>query len=330
MSNIIMYPNNPLISVIVPVYNVSKYVRRCVESVEHQTYQPLEIILVDDGSTDGSGEICDELENEFDNIRLFHTSNHGLSAARNFGMQHVSGEYVIFVDSDDAICPQHIDHLYSALREYDVHVAVTGYTEIEESHIPSEVEDSNSSPVFSLMEANKAINESVKLNGKFASHAWGKIYDKTIFPFLTFPEGLTFEDQYVAYKVFYQAGKIAYESANDYLYTVKRKASISENDSAGRRNFFRALEEELEFVKKKIPLSFDYVYVRYVMALMDAYVESVLSESVPDKKLWELIVTNRDNILDKEMKLKLSNRYALKYRLTFLGCAFFNLILKVI
>ena len=320
---------NPLISVIVPVYNVSEYVRRCIESVEYQTYQPLEVILVDDGSTDGSREICDELENEFDNIRLFHTSNHGLSAARNFGMKHVSGEYVVFVDSDDAICPQHIAHLYRALTEYDLHVAVTGYTEIEESHIPSEVEDSNSSPAFSLMEADEAINESVKLNGKFASHAWGKIYDKTVFPLLTFPEEVTFEDQYVAYKVFYQAGKIVYESANDYLYTVKRKTSISESDSAGRRNFFKALEEELEFVKKK-SLSFNYVYARYAMALMDAYVESVLSESTPDKKLWELIIANRGNILDKEMKLKLSNRYALKYRLTLFGMHVFNTILKVI
>lgn len=325
-----MYYNNPLISVIVPVYNVSKYVRRCVESVEHQTYQPLEVILVDDGSTDGSGEICNELESEFGNIKLFHTANHGLSAARNFGMKHISGEYVVFVDSDDAICPQHIAHLYSTLIKHNVHVAVTGYMEVEESNIPIKNENSSSSPLSSLMEADKAINESVKINGKFASHAWGKIYDKTVFSLLTFPEGLTFEDQYIAYKIFYKAEKIAYESANDYLYTVKRKTSISESDSTGRRNFFRALEEELEFVKEKIPLSFNCVYARYAMALMDAYVESELSESIPDKKLWELIVTNRDNILSKKMHLKLSSRYILKYRLTLLGRHFFNTILKIV
>lgn len=133
MSKTMMAESNPLISVIIPVYNVAKYVRRCIESVERQTYQSLEVILVDDGSTDDSGKICDELEDEFDNITVFHTANSGLSAARNFGMNHISGDYVVFVDSDDAIGMWHIAHLYETLKNYNTHIAVTGYTEVEES-----------------------------------------------------------------------------------------------------------------------------------------------------------------------------------------------------
>lgn len=190
MSKMMIAESNPLISVIVPVYNVAKYVRRCIESVERQTYQSLEVILVDDGSTDGSGRICDELEGEFDNITVFHTANQGLSAARNFGMKHISGDYVVFVDSDDAIGMQHIAHLYETLNKYDTHIAVTGYTEVEESNISSRNDDLDSSFITSVMEVDEAINESVKLNGDFASHAWAKIMIKKCFLFWFFLKGL--------------------------------------------------------------------------------------------------------------------------------------------
>ena len=327
MSKTMMAESNPLISVIIPVYNVAKYVRRCIESVERQTYQSLEVILVDDGSTDDSGKICDELEDEFDNITVFHTANSGLSAARNFGMNHISGDYVVFVDSDDAIGMWHIAHLYETLKNYNTHIAVTGYTEVEESNISlKRNDDLDSSFITSVMEADEAINESVKLNGDFASHAWGKIYDIKMFPFLVFPEGVTFEDQYVAYKVFYNSGNVAYESANDYLYTVKRSSSISESDMTGRQNFFRALEEELYFTKENVPSSFNRVYARYAMALMDAYIESVAS-GLPDKRLWKLITDNRANIISGKDK-SIFNRYILKYKLTFLSESLFNIIIR--
>lgn len=327
MSKMMMAESSPLISVIIPVYNVAKYVRRCIESVERQTYWPLEVILVDDGSTDGSGKICDELEVQFDNIIVFHTANQGLSAARNFAMKHISGDYVVFVDSDDAIGMQHIAHLYETLNKYDTHIAVTGYTEVKESNISLRNDDLDSSFITSVMEADEAINESVKLmGGGFASHAWGKIYDKKMFPFLVFPEGVTFEDQYVAYKVFYNSGNVAYESANDYLYTVKRSSSITESDMTGRQNFFRALEEELEFTREKVPSSFNCVYARYAMALMDAYIESVTS-GLPDKRLWKLITDNRANIISGKYK-SIFNRYILKYKLTFLSESLFNIIIR--
>ena len=187
MSKTMMAESNPLISVIIPVYNVAKYVRRCIESVERQTYQSLEVILVDDGSTDDSGKICDELEDEFDNITVFHTANSGLSAARNFGMNHISGDYVVFVDSDDAIGMWHIAHLYETLKNYNTHIAVTGYTEVEESNISlKRNDDLDSSFITSVMEADEAINESVKLNGDFAPTLGGKFMIKRCFLFWFF------------------------------------------------------------------------------------------------------------------------------------------------
>ena len=106
---------NPLISVIVPIYNVEAYLEKCIESILSQDYTPLEIILVNDGATDGSGEICDKYAKQYENITALHKKNGGLSSARNAGMEIMQGEYVSFIDSDDYIAPDMISTLYADL-----------------------------------------------------------------------------------------------------------------------------------------------------------------------------------------------------------------------
>lgn len=123
---------DPLISVIVPVYNIMEYLPRCVESVRAQTYEHLEILLVDDGSTDGTGELCDRLAAEDARIRVYHKENGGSSSARNLGLEKASGEYIGFVDSDDYIDPGMYRLLYDAVRKYSVRVAQVGRDEIDE------------------------------------------------------------------------------------------------------------------------------------------------------------------------------------------------------
>ena len=113
-----------LISVIIPVYNVEQYLAECVNSVCRQTYQNLEIILVNDGSTDASGQICQELADKDERIRLIHQGNQGLSGARNTGIEHSSADYLIFVDSDDWLPEQHVARLYEKLKEYDADIAI--------------------------------------------------------------------------------------------------------------------------------------------------------------------------------------------------------------
>ena len=124
--------SNPLISVIVPVYNIEKYLERCVESVRSQTYVNLEILLVDDGSTDGSGALCDKLAKEDARIRVFHKKNGGSSSARNLGIANAKGAYLGFVDSDDYISPDMYELLYGAVCEYDAEITQVGRDEIDE------------------------------------------------------------------------------------------------------------------------------------------------------------------------------------------------------
>lgn len=123
----------PLISIIVPVYNILDYLPRCVQSIREQTYQNLEILLVDDGSTDGTGELCDRLAAEDDRIRVFHKENGGSSSARNLGLAHVRGEYIGFVDSDDYIDPDMYEKLYLGLQSYaDAGIVQIGRDEVDE------------------------------------------------------------------------------------------------------------------------------------------------------------------------------------------------------
>mgnify|MGYP002511105663 CR=1 FL=1 len=131
----------PLISVIVPVYQVSKYIRECVDSLLCQTYRRLEIILVDDGSTDGSGEICDSYAKEDDRIRVIHQENRGLSAARNTGLDYASGEYVAFVDSDDYVEPAYIEELYRLIVEYRADIAACMFVRVGETEESQKTQD---------------------------------------------------------------------------------------------------------------------------------------------------------------------------------------------
>lgn len=123
---------NPLISIIIPIYNIEEYLPRCVHSVSAQTYSNLEILLVDDGSTDGTGALCDELAGEDSRIRVFHKENGGSSSARNLGIAQAKGEYLGFVDSDDYIAPDMYERLYRGIDTFGTKAAQIGRDEIDE------------------------------------------------------------------------------------------------------------------------------------------------------------------------------------------------------
>ena len=126
---------NPLITVIVPVCNVAKYLRRCLDSVISQTYQNLEIICVDDGSTDHSSEICEQYALKDERVKVFHQENQGVSAARNKGLDMVAGEYITFVDSDDYIQSDMLERLYSELSKSEASYVICGYNVVNSAGI---------------------------------------------------------------------------------------------------------------------------------------------------------------------------------------------------
>ena len=211
-----------LISVIVPVYNVEKYLKRCVTSILNQSYKNFEVVLVDDGSTDNSGKICDEMQGADSRIIAYHTKNGGLSAARNFGIEKASGDYIAFVDSDDFIKPDFLMQLISAMRQTNADIAACGY-EMYFNKLLSFSVVGNKNAVYTN---NKAIKSLFMGEKTVDVMAWNKLYKKSLFyDEICYPKGLLHEDVATTYKLLYKSKQIAYVALPLYCY-FQRKGSI--------------------------------------------------------------------------------------------------------
>ena len=188
-----------MISVIVPIYNVEPYLEEAVESLIHQTYTDLEIILVDDGSTDGSGEICDRYQKKDRRIKVIHQENKGLSAARNAGIDNCKGEMIAFLDSDDAFCKDMLQRMSDAMLKSGADIAECNYALYRGAqHMdPQKIwkKEKFISPKVKrtgLYQKRDALL--MKLDGKIAPNAWNKLYNRKVWNSLRFREGQNYED----------------------------------------------------------------------------------------------------------------------------------------
>lgn len=215
-----MHSQEPLISVIVPVYNVSAYLDRCMQSLVGQTYRNLEIILVDDGSTDNSGQLCDLWAEKDSRIRVIHRKNNGLSQARNTGLDAATGDYITFVDSDDILSPHLCQVLFDAMGG-TADISICDAEHIFEGR-PYEfsVTDQQESMI-----ARQAINQLWYQKG-FLPSAWGKLYRRELFTGKQFTVGRIFEDIDIMHELFFDAKNIVYNRSRLYGY-VHRAGSIT-------------------------------------------------------------------------------------------------------
>lgn len=199
---------NPLVSVIVPVYNVRKYLRQSLESVLGQTYRNLQIFVVDDGSTDGSGHICDEFAARDERVTVFHTDNRGLSEARNFGLARVTGEYVAFLDSDDWLEERAHETLVCEALSADADVVACRFFQ----EYANGTGESGGPAERSVIEGDEILRTYLTGNGiDFVSHdAWNKLYRADLFDGVRYPSGMIFEDIATTYKLLQRARRLVY------------------------------------------------------------------------------------------------------------------------
>ncbi len=208
-----------MVSVIVPIYLVEPYLAKCIDSVLGQTYGDLEVLLIDDGSPDNCGRICDEYAKTDPRIHVFHTENHGLSAARNVGLDHAKGEYIAFVDSDDWIEPEMIETLYRKAVETGVDVVACGvYSEYPAGTIRKQFRFQGGDALHGLIEGD--VGESV----------WNKLWKAQCFSQIRFPEGMYFEDLATIFKIFAQVSAVTVPGC--FYHYRYRKNSISRKGSA--------------------------------------------------------------------------------------------------
>ena len=229
---------SPLISIVVPVYNVEKYISECVESLVEQTYPNYEIILVDDGSTDGCPAICDGYEAKYKNVITVHQQNKGLSGARNTGIDKSHGDFIVFVDSDDRVSGDLLRTLYDLMTENDADIACA-------SHI-----ENGGVKVYS---ANEAVFHILKEDTGLTTSAWGKLFKKELFNDLRFPEGMVFEDYYTIPYVFGRAERIVHTDKALYYYRMNDESITHSQFSAKRLEYYYAAEHTGKLVSEKYP-----------------------------------------------------------------------------
>lgn len=243
---------NQLVSMIVPIYNVEKYLGQCIESLLAQTYRNLQIILVDDGSPDGCGKICEEYAQKDERILVIHKENGGLSDARNAGIEKASGEWLCFIDSDDFIAPDMVERLYCLVKEHQAKLAWCGLTEVEEdAEYPLAADQSSGEKeeitVYTPAEAEKQF---FTMNKQRCLVTWNKLYHRSLYETIRFPKGKLYEDGYTTYRAIYIAEKVVTTSRPLYYYR-QRKGSIMADH--GDRIYLPSLEagkERLDFYRQ--------------------------------------------------------------------------------
>ena len=223
-----------MISVIIPIYNTEKYLSKCLNSLVRQTFVDVEFILVDDGSTDNSGVIANQYKDS--RIRVFHTENHGLSAARNFGIEKARGEWIMFVDSDDWVEPGFCEIPYQTAVRYNADIIIFHSKHVKYEKVTREI----SSVPSGIIDWKKA----VKCGG---IAVWNKLYKRELFDGVHFPEGCVFEDLAVTHKLLMRAKRIIVIPDSLYFY-VYRKGSLTRCFSVKNKKdaFVLALERAEE------------------------------------------------------------------------------------
>ena len=238
-----------LISIIVPIYNVESYLRMCLDSIEHQTYSNIEVLLINDGSPDSSGEICQEYVARDSRFRYFEKENGGLSDARNYGIERSNGKYLTFIDSDDWVEPTYIDDMYQAALKNDSEIVVSNYTQfdVKENHYLVHVWDDYYEETY---ERKELINRLPLLERRDYSFitSWGILFSRSLFDNIQFPKGKLIEDGRTNYKLFAKSSCSTYINKSLYIYRIGREGSIINTVTE------KLLIDKLEYVLERLAI----------------------------------------------------------------------------
>ncbi len=296
-----------LISIIVPVYNVENYLDKCIESILNQTYNNTEILLIDDGSTDKSGNICDSYAHKYSRIKVIHKENGGLSDARNTGIKQATGAYLVFVDSDDYIEADMIENMYIKLIETDADVAVCNIDNVDENG--NSIEKYKSPIKDEILNKTQALRKLVAGGSYwFYVTSVNRLYKKEIFNDLLFPVGKIHEDEFTAHYIFDRCEKIVCISKKTYKY-LRHSGSITRNgENAKRTDAAEAFLDRLEFFCKKE------MYTEAVKVALSV-IEMWNIKYRKNKKMKNEI----DNMCRKLIKLSISKKDKIKLAAFVLG-----------
>jgi glycosyltransferase involved in cell wall biosynthesis len=237
---------NPKISIIVPIYKVEAYINKCVDSIIKQTYKDFELILVDDGSPDNCGQICDEYAKNDNRIKVIHKENGGLSSARNVGLENARGEYIGFVDSDDYINEKMYEVMYKTADFHSSEVVICDFFNVNED----QRNDKNYSDEIYRIEhfTNiQALEQLYKSKPGTFVYAWNKLYKRSLFEDIRFDNGRIYEDEFISHKILYKSNKVTFISNSLYYYVKRTNSILNSPFTIKRFDKVSALKERADF-----------------------------------------------------------------------------------
>ena len=239
------------ISIIIPIYNVEAYLGQCIETVLRQTYPELEILLIDDGSKDSSGKICDNYAEKDQRIIVIHKENGGLSDARNAGIDRATGKYLAFIDSDDYVHPQYIELLYRTITASDSDMVICGFKEVAEQEIVEYRSIAEGAVKWKALQGREKLAQLLDNNLQTVV-AWNKMYRCKLWKQLRYPKGRLQEDEFVIHHLLEQADRVCYLEETLYYYRQREKSIMSHVSLKNIWDGYDALmEREQFFIEKK-------------------------------------------------------------------------------
>lgn len=308
-----------LISIVVPVYNVEKYLDECIDSLIKQTYTSIEIILVDDGSKDKSSIICDKWKEKDTRINVIHKNNGGLSDARNKGIEKSTGKYITFIDSDDTVSSDFIEYLYNLIKKYGTRISICSHTIIGKTgkELPETIEKKE----FNMTKL-EALDRLLCENG-FSVSSCGKLYEKSLFDNISFPKGKLCEDNGVTYKLIDQCDNIAYGPEGKYYY-YKRENSIMTSKFNIKKLDLIELVDSMANDLKKYPELKQSIEKKQIVSRFSILRQIVFSDYYDSEYTDEIIKYLKLNKKSALKNDKIGKRERLAYMTLSLGKPFFR------
>lgn len=292
------------ISVIIPMYKVEEYIGKCIESVIKQTYTNLEIILVDDGSPDKCGEISDEYAEKDSRIKVIHRKNGGLSAARNSGLDIATGDYVMFVDSDDYIHPRMMECMYATACNKKADIVVCDYAKVKEGEATPQLQETKQ-----VVEITKN-NQLDYMLGKtkiIFTVVWNKLYRRELLQEIRFPEGKVHEDEFVTYKLLHKAKKVCYIKDVFYYYVQRTSSIMGEGINLKTLQKLDAFQERMLFYEQQGMQDYYYQMLNHYRYFLNEFVKKGYGnkkELMPYKKYYDKQIQKNVHKLNACLKTK--------------------------
>lgn len=242
-----MSQEKALISIIIPVYKVEKYLEKCIQSLINQTYENLQIILVDDGSPDNCGKICDEYAKKDHRIEVIHKSNGGLSDARNKGLEIAKGEYIGFIDSDDYIESDMYEVLYNLLKQYNADVSICNFYTVSQGKIAIKNAENG------IKEYNRIeILKEVLLDNNIQSYAWNKLYKKELFDEIKYPVGKKYEDIGTTFYLLEKCNKVVVTEKPEYYYINRQDSIVNNVTETTITDYIELIMQRYDYIEENI------------------------------------------------------------------------------